>query len=355
MNLKTDDLHDKAAFWFTRFESGQITNEQRKAFEIWINENPAHLAAFEEIEALSANMKAISKNHRQHNPDKTTEFGAAVIETAALVRAHRIHKEGYTIRRKLAAVAATILILMSGVWFWQSPASKYGVTSYQTAIGEQKMIMLSDGSVMTLNTNSEISVAMTDNIRRLHLMRGEVFFKVAKDKSRPFEVAVQNAFVRAVGTAFNIRQRGAQVSVLVAEGTVEVKSSFTPLAIAQDKESLSEKKELLMAGDQITFGREKLQRVQLESELVSRTLLWREGRLILDEKSLAEIIREIQPYIVEKIIIADDGVAQLVAGGVFRLGEVNSFFDALEVALPVKIVREKDVIILARRQQKNLI
>ncbi|PCI47747.1 MAG: hypothetical protein COB49_06875 [Alphaproteobacteria bacterium] len=350
MHKKINDIHDQAAYWFTRFESGLITAGQRLDFEAWVNENPQHLRAFEEIETLSGAMQALSEDLKRRSPDKETSLRGDVLKNAALLDAHRARKKRFILFRRAASIAASILVVFAGVWLWQS-SSLNGADLYRTAVGEQKTVMLSDGSVMTLNTNSEISVAMTDNVRRLHLKKGEVYFEVAKDKNRPFEVAVQNAFVKAVGTAFNIKQQNDQISVLVTEGTVEVKSNFVP-RLASFSANSSEKKETLIVGDQIIFGQKKMERVNLESHLVSRKTLWRKGRIFLDQKSLAEIVREIQPYIADKIIIADEEVAALIAGGVFKMGEINSFFGALEAALPVTIVREKGVIILMRRHGK---
>ncbi len=353
IKLKTDDIYGQAAYWFTLFESGRTTVEQKMTFEIWVNEKAEHEKAFEEIKSLSGNMRALSVDIHNREKNQDTELSRTVRQAATRVKLLRKRKKSLSLGRRVASIAAAIIVSLGGLWLWQWPALNEGVTSYQTAIGEQKTVMLSDGSLVTLNTDSELSVAMTDNLRRLHLIRGEVYFEVAKDKNRPFEVAVQKAFVKAVGTAFNIHHRDAEVSILVTEGKVEVKSKFAPLSPAQEIKQLSEKKEFLVTGDQIIFGREKLKRIQLEEKMINRRTLWREGKIILDNKSLAEIVREIQPYTTEKIVIADEEVAILIAGGVFKMGEINSFFNALESALPVKIVRQKGIIILTRRQDKG--
>lgn len=347
-----NDIHDQAAYWFTRFESGLITAAQRLAFETWINKKPQHLKAFEEIETLSDTMRALSEDLKRRSPDQSTSLRVGVMKNAALLDAHRTRKKRFILFRQAARIAATIMVVFASVWLWQSAFLNDNVDFYRTVVGEQKTVMLSDGSMVTLNTNSEISVAMTDNIRRLHLMRGEVYFEVAKDKNRPFEVVVQNAFVKAVGTAFNIKQNGDQISIIVTEGMIEVQSNFAPHLTSSSAGS-PKKKEILIVGDQIIFGEKKMERSNLEDHLINRKTLWRKGRIILDKKSLAEIVREIQPYIADKIVIADDEVAALIAGGVFKMGEINSFFGALEAALPVKIIREKGVIILIRRPDRT--
>lgn len=344
----TEDLLDEAGLWFARFESGRATSEDRKKFEDWVNASPENLAAFEEIQQLSLNMALLSNDMKSGHLDHSSELGAAVMETAALAKAYQKKKKNTTLRRSFGAIAASIVIALCGSWLWNNPIVMNKEMTYASAVGKQKTVMLSDGSVVTLNTNSEITVAMTSSIRRLHLIKGEVYFEVAKDQQRPFEVKVNNAFVKAVGTAFNIRNRGNEVSVIVTEGKVEIDPNYASRSPMSSTDPSARQKQMMIAGDQIILGKEKLTRIQLDQDDISEKILWREGKVILNEATLEAIVYEIQPYITEKIIIADDDVAGLIAGGVFQMGEMDSFFSALEIALPVKIIRKKGVIILTR-------
>ncbi|QDE28923.1 FecR family protein [Paremcibacter congregatus] len=352
LDSKTNELNDLAAFWYSRIESGMITGAEKKEFESWISEDGDHEKAFREMAGITGQAFALSDLLRTHHDLEKTLLGQDVLDAAVLVKAH----QGKQIRGRMlnvfARVAAALLVVLGSIWLWDGGFWGPTTERYNTAVGEQKKILLKDGSVLTLNTNSEIEVAMTESVRRLHLKRGEVYFDVAKDKNRPFEVAVSNAYVKAVGTAFNIKQAGPQVAVLVTEGEVEVRSNFAAQNDSHSTRVIKPTTEILVAGDQLVFGAEKAQKVKLEEEWVSRETLWREGRIILDEKSLLEIAREIQPYIKERIVIADEEVAAFKAGGVFKLGEMGSFFNALEEALPVQVIREKNVIILMRRSSE---
>eukprot|EP01036_Dinobryon_divergens_P015726 gene15726-biopygen13930 len=92
----------------------------------------------------------------------------------------------------------------------------------ETAVGAFQKFDLPDGSVAQLNTDSAIDAAFTATERRIRLVRGEVFFTVTKDPSRPFIVTSGPVAVRAVGTAFNVNLKAATVDVLVTEGVVEL-------------------------------------------------------------------------------------------------------------------------------------
>ena len=346
---QASEIQIQAASWHTKIDDGKLSAEDQASFDLWINEKAEHKTAFDEINVISDNLQFLSGNILH---GKDTELGAAIREAADLGASYRADKKKFITARYIAAIAASLLVVIGSFWLWQPPVPSGG--SYQTAIGEQRTVMLQDGSMVTLNTNSEITVAMTEGVRRLHLIRGEVYFDVAKDKNRPFEVAVENAYVVAVGTAFNIKRQGDKTSVLVTEGVVEVKSNFVPQQIKRPTTTPPERKETLVVGEQIIFGEGKFERLQLENNMIDLRISWRKGKIFFDEVSLSEVVEEIQPYMTEKIVIADEDVGRLIAGGMFNVGKMNSFFNALETALPVEIVREKGVIIIMRRLSGNV-
>ena len=75
-----------------------------------------------------------------------------------------------------------------------------------------------DGSTLTLNTGSTVSVRITGSERRVRLTRGEAFFDVAHDPAKPFVVITDHGEVRVLGTSFGVRQMPAYADVSVAEG-----------------------------------------------------------------------------------------------------------------------------------------
>ncbi|MBL4826102.1 MAG: FecR domain-containing protein [Spongiibacteraceae bacterium] len=344
--METTDLHDQAAEWFQRFEAGKATADH-KAFRAWLAEDEAHYAAFSDMGPLTTNFSILGEDIRRLGRDDTP-FAIDFQKTARMVAVHRAQTHGShnLTWRHMLGVAASFLIMLTGITAWKTGFFTPVVQVHQTAAGEQKTLLLADGSVITLNTGSRITVALTESVRRLHLQAGEVYFQVAKDPSRPFEVAVRNGFVKALGTEFNIRHRGDQVSVTVMEGKVQV----TPSPV----HNTPRKFELLTLGDQLVFGAEVVERSTLGTVDLNRMILWREGKIILDNKSLAEVIEQIRPYIPQKIIIADKSIAAMTTGGVLEIGNVEGFFTALELALPVKVVREKGVIILTATDEEAL-
>jgi len=120
----------------------------------------------------------------------------------------------------LIAIAAAFLITLTLGALWLVTA--HPGASYSTAVGSIKALPMKDGSTITLNTDSDIRVAMSDTERRVDLDKGEAFFEVAKDLNRPFVVRVGAERVIAVGTKFSVRREAEDVRVIVTEGRVRV-------------------------------------------------------------------------------------------------------------------------------------
>ena len=114
----------------------------------------------------------------------------------------------------IAAAAAALVI-----WFW--PPS---TLAYSTASGEQRTLLLQDGSRVTLNTRTRLTVRLARHEREIDLQQGEAFFEIAKDPSRPFTVHTSLGSARAVGTRFNVYLGTDHLSVTTEQGTVLVES-----------------------------------------------------------------------------------------------------------------------------------
>ncbi|MEJ1960797.1 MAG: FecR domain-containing protein [Gammaproteobacteria bacterium] len=117
----------------------------------------------------------------------------------------------------LAALAVLIALNQSLGFF-------SGWKQYSTAVGEQRVIELQDGSTVRLNTQSRIAVRLSEHTRDIRLISGEAIFKVHHDTARPFRVHTLGAFIQAVGTEFNVYRRADRTKVAVLEGRVQISS-----------------------------------------------------------------------------------------------------------------------------------
>ena len=224
-------------------------------------------------------------------------------------------------RTFLAGLAASTALVFGAVRWSEGPAE------YATRLGEIRRLPLSDGSVMTMNSGSNLTVAMAKQARQVELTQGEAWFEVAKDARRPFVVAAGNVRVQAVGTAFSVRRRETGVEVQVTEGVVET--------WADGDRSLHMR---LVAGDRATISAHAVLDYETGmSSSVDRALAWRSGMIDLNGRTLADAAEEFNRYNPRQIIIADPHIAREELDGLFRINDPEGFAQAVKASLGVSV------------------
>lgn len=208
-------------------------------------------------------------------------------------------------RWTLAITASTVLALIAAsIYLVQT---QIGWQRYETRIGGFTRVVLEDGSVIDLNTDSEVRVRMRAGERYVRLVRGEVRFQVAHDASRPFVVAAANADVRAVGTAFSVRLRDSrQVDVLVSEGSVAVAAAQVAHAPP------------VQAGEAAVVLANRMSVRRIEPQQLERRLAWTTGRLQFRGETLGEAVVEFNRYNRRQLRIADPSLVPLQVGGTYN-------------------------------------
>lgn len=200
---------------------------------------------------------------------------------------------------------------------------------YAAGTGQYLAVTLADGSVVELNTNSTISVSLSEDYREIELLKGEVFFTVAKDKSRPFIVDVAGATVRAVGTAFNIyRDTDQSAIVSVSEGIVRVEEAGgSSVATAQSQ---------LLTVDEAL----KIDSIRGLSETNihhAQATAWRSGQLLFDNTSIGEAVEMLNRYLHKKVIVADDVSKSTKISGTFSSRQKKETLAAVAQALGLEL------------------
>jgi transmembrane sensor len=124
-------------------------------------------------------------------------------------------------RKRLFWAAAASLVMAIGVASTVAYL-RFGPRHFETGIGEQRDVLLADGSRIALNTDTALTMHYSAGSRRIELQRGEALFTVKHDAARPFDVAAGKTLTRALGTEFNVDMRRSNVTVSVLEGSVRV-------------------------------------------------------------------------------------------------------------------------------------
>jgi transmembrane sensor len=303
MSAKTAQQIDaEAAQWAARIDRGELTPEQDAQFKAWLAEDVRALGAYGRMRALALT----SERARALGPD----FDPAAFTPAPARR---------TMLKWGTAIAATALIGVGTSWQWLRLRGRFA-----TGKGETKVVALKDGSVVTLNTASEIQVSYTDSLRSVELVQGEALFDVAKNKSRPFVVTAGDTNVRAVGTSFTVRRlEAAPVQVLVREGVVEVfkpAANAAPVRIAAN--SMAE------APDAAPIAAKPIPVAQ-----VHRQMAWQKGQIAFEGETLAEAAAEFARYSDTRIVIVDPALAREEIAGLFKATDPVGFAQTIAISL----------------------
>lgn len=196
---KKPSRQDQAAAWFAAERAGVMLVEQRQEFDAW-RADPRNQAALDAMRELWDDL-AILK-------------GTPLKESKPAPRPSRVGPPRFAVA---AALMLAVVAVAAGAWFmWPNE------TAIQTIAGEQKTRTLPDGSVIAVNVVSDVAYAITTHSRTVRVQEGEASFNVRPDATRPFVVRTGDFEVRAVGTAFNVRQRDGVIEVAVSEGSVKI-------------------------------------------------------------------------------------------------------------------------------------
>ena len=246
-------------------------------------------------------------------------------------------------------VAAGIL----GALVWSTLSTGPKAEVYRTGLGEQRSIVLEDGSIIELNTLTAIGVAYANDERRVTLIDGEALFDVEENSSRPFIVDTGSASVRVVGTRFNIYKTGSATEVTVLEGKVTIERPATSEeSTVQGSPSTNPGDAVveLLVGEQARFEPRKPQIVTATLASIEPVTAWTERRLVFEATPLGEIVTQFNRYNTNPLKLEDATLAELELSGVFDSNDPESLIEFLRHVRDVETVRRPDGTLVIRSQ-----
>jgi len=171
-------------------------------------------------------------------------------------------------------------------------------TAHTSPAGEHRQVLLSDGSRIELGSDSAIRVDFEPGTRAVTLLRGQAFFEVSHDASRPFTVQAADVKVRVIGTAFDVDLSRTAVVVAVQSGAVQVRDGRGELAVPA-----------LGPGDSLRLGLAQgpPQRGRL---LPGQVAPWRQWQLLVNDRPLSEVVEALQDYYPGVLLLTDPALGE---------------------------------------------
>ncbi|MBS0418356.1 MAG: FecR domain-containing protein [Proteobacteria bacterium] len=336
-------LAQRASEWHEILKDA--TDSQRAAFVAWLKQSPLHVQEYLETVYTDQVLKHVDQERLEDVDALIAQIAPSVValDQEPLMPSRQSKREGTHWKRwrvGLGAAAGLALCVLGLPLIVKHFEAKQ---EYATALGEQRTIQLADSSIVTLNADSRIELHVNHAHRDIHLVRGEALFRVAHDSRRPFTVSTKTAVVTAVGTQFNVYERpnGTQVSVLegrvkitpIANGSNGAKSGAGTPKIVPATEDLSAGQEAQVTPDGVIKRNAKPD--------VTKTVAWRERRLIFDNAPLEDMVYEFNRYNQSPRLLLDG-----VPPGSHHY---NGIFDAADPdSLAALLSKEPDLIVERR-------
>ena len=303
-----------AADWWTRLRDPHGAESTMDQWLDWTAQDERHLAAFEYVSAFGERLGTLDVAARRQLLD---EFAPAVAP-----------------RRRswlpLAAAAAVLaLALGSGLLLWVRLAGGGGAPMvYASTTGQNRDILLADGSKVTLGGASRLSVRFARGERRVSLEAGEAYFQVMHDAQRPFEVDAGDVTVRDIGTAFDVRRTGARVAVAVTGGQVRVAAPGDASAPARTLDAV--------AGQRVAWD-PAARTLSLGTVTPGQAIGWRSDRLEFVDEPLVVVIANVNRYSRRPVQADGADLSGLSFTGTVRTDEIDGWLRALPQVFPLQV------------------
>lgn len=303
-------IAEEAAGWVARLQSSDATELDRREFQLWLERDAAHLAAFNEFKDLWTDLKDVPIS-----PE----------------RLKKLRRSRRTVISNIVAIG--LIAVLSGTLYRMGFVDRMRADHY-TAVGEVRSVTLADGSRVDLNTDSAISVRYSITERRIELLRGEAFFDVMRNPERPFVVAGADLQAKALGTQYGVRAPyGASLGdVRVEQGSVEVTGINDRI--------------VLQSGDVVSLTAQG--RLAVTQSDVANETAWRTGKLVFSGQPLGEVLATLERYRRGRIVVLDKVAAEQRVSGIFDLNDTDQALQVLQDSLPLKVTHVTGMMVVVR-------
>lgn len=372
-SMDSEAIEEIAAHWLFRQLENTWTAADQAELEVWLEERLAHRFAYIRLYRAwsgAAKLKALGAGIPPGVIPPKGSWGDVSFPLGADVRGLDANRSpaklssgnpapARSVRRRLFAFAAVaVLGIAAGIFTYTSGYLEGD--RYATEVGGRDTVPLSDGSQVTLNTDSVIRVSLANTERRIDLKRGEAYFEVAPDPTRPFVVNAGRKRVIAVGTKFSVRRQADDIRVIVTEGKVRVEDVSNPLhrvgnapdaalsATADHAGGTAHEVFVTAGGIAQTADAQVLVHKDAPEE-AANLLSWRSGYVFFRDTPLADAVAEFNRYNTRKIYIEDPAIAAVQIGGTFRADNTDAFLWLLKSAFHIDIEASGDQVILKKR------
>jgi len=306
----TREIAAEASVWIARLHGPDRSPQMERECREWQARSAAHRLAFERCTDVWQDVARVTVG------EAYAASGVQRAQDAARGRPRWV--------LSVVLGACVSLVIVGGV-LWRDLAL------YTTGVGEQRVVVLDDGSRVSLNTHSRVRVDMDSRRRTVEVDDGEVLFEVAKDPLRPFVVRAAGSEVVAHGTVFSVRliadgaETGRALAVTLIEGRVTVQAEsgraggLAPAAPLEMRPG--DRVRLAQVPGSDASATQRVDRPRLEG-----VTAWRRNEVVFDDVVLGDAVAEMNRYDrASVVLVGPASLGLLRVSGTFRTGDIASF------------------------------
>ncbi|HKE42974.1 MAG TPA: FecR domain-containing protein [Steroidobacteraceae bacterium] len=359
----------EAAGWFVANRKSPDAR-QREKFDHWLRESPDHVAEYLGVSQVSRELgrleddpafsldtllervQAEAADDGGEEEDEEDDHAQPISrDFGRPARGSRL----LPVFGALVAVAAAGLVAVVGLHFFTLTPKPTPVVTAQvprspvhisTGHGEQLTRRLADGSVIHLNSDTEVIVAYSSIARDLSVKRGQAVFEVVHDASRPFHVDAGPAAIVDIGTRFDVYVQGESALVTVLEGRVSVKKQ--PIAGVSTGKHAGPPELLLGAGEQVRIDNGALPDAAAHVDAQQATA-WLRHEIAFEHQPLGDVVAEFNRYNRTPIEVVTPELRTIEISGVFAQDDTDSFIVFLRSLDGVGVEVREDRVRVYRR------
>jgi transmembrane sensor len=327
-NEELTSISQQAAHWWVVLHDADASTADKREFVEWVKRAPERAEACLRVARVHAAVSRADVRWPRTSAEELVRKALEAPDDSVIPLRPNVLPKREEERRRPAlrwVAGLTASIIVAAGLGWRLTLSH--PDQFQTKVGEQRSVLLADGSRVTLNTASKIEVHLQADHRVVQLFHGEVLFEVAHDAQRPFDVHAGDVVVRAVGTQFDIDRRATRTAVTVVEGRVAL--------IPAD--SHNRNLPVLSKGDRVVVDSAGPGALEHNVNLAEATA-WTQHQLVFHHRPLGEIADEFNRYNLGRIEIRSPSLREQEVTGTFRSNDVASFVAVLAGISGVQVI-----------------
>lgn len=329
----SSSVPEQAAEWLLELAEPGRSVTRRWEFMHWLKKSPQHIEEFLAIATLQlevAEQSSVVQDIVAELKIKDDKVAVPLFREPRMTGGLPVTSRRRR-RRYLAWVSAAALAVFA-IALVQMRLVEPPPISHRTELGEQRSIVLSDGSIMTLNTLSEATVQFSRPTRQVTLVAGEAMFDVVSNPDRPFVVETGAMSLSVLGTKFSVYRKKNSTRLAVVEGAVSAVSRYAPgsnVVVRTGEGAVATMQGISLTDPQFD---------------VEKAIAWTERRLIFDGAPLAEVVAEFNRYNRLPLVVEDSALANRAITTVFNAHDVSALVGFLQLEPDVEVQYGEDAI-----------